>query len=57
MEQMKGYLADARALAETLEKLDKDDGKLMKPLVGGIVARMCVYRRIWKDDPKHGITS
>lgn len=49
---------DARALAETLEQLEKaGNGNLMKPLVGGIDARMCVYRRIRTDDPPRRATS
>lgn len=47
---------DVRALAETFEQLEKA-GNLMKPLVGGVDARMCVYRRIRTDDPTRGATS
>lgn len=48
--------ADMRTLARKLQDLEKD-GLLMKPLLGDIKARMCVYRKVRQGDPETGIMS
>ena len=49
-----GSYYEMRKLARRLQELEKD-GKLVKPLLGSVEARLCLYRRCREDDPEMGI--